>query len=97
LTDRQALHEVLSQQQNRYLVRQLCWVQTIEGLDAYILHPRDPGDYYLLVEALRPNPRATDVDVVIGVRGPIASPEMCNGLTVPIVVFDQILIWATTR
>ena len=31
-----------------------------------------------------------DIDVVIGMRGPIAPPEFCNGLMVPIVVFDQI-------
>ena len=55
LTDRQALHAVLSQRQNRYLVRQLCWVLTIEGLDTYILQPRDPADLDLLVEALRPD------------------------------------------
>jgi hypothetical protein len=90
LTDREALHKVLSQRQNRYLVRQLCWVFTIEGLETYILVPRDPVDYDMLVEAVRPAPRPTDVDVVIGVRGPIAPPEMCNGLMVPIVVFDQI-------
>jgi hypothetical protein len=90
LTDREALHKVLSQRQNRYLVRQLCWVFTIEGLETYILVPRDPVDFDMLVEAVRPAPRATDVDVVIGVRGPIAPPEMCNGLMVPIVVFDQI-------
>ena len=35
LTDRQALHGVISQRQNRYLVRQLCWVLTVEGLDTY--------------------------------------------------------------
>src|SRR5262249_42336759 len=35
-------------------------------------------------------PRPTDVDVVIGIRGPIAPQELCNGLTIPIVVFDQI-------
>jgi PatG C-terminal len=90
LTDREALHKVLSQKQNRYLVRQLCWVFTIEGLETYILVPRDPVDYDMLVEAVRPAPRPTDVDVVIGVRGPIAPPEMCNGLMVPFVVFDQI-------
>jgi hypothetical protein len=90
LTDRQALHEVLSQRQNRYLVRQLCWVLTVEGLDTYILHPRDPADIDLFVEALRPTPRLTDVDCVIGIRGPIAPPELCNGLMVPIVVFTQI-------
>src|SRR6266567_1379256 len=44
LTDRQALQKVLSQRQNRYLARQLCWVLSIEGLDTYILTPRDPAD-----------------------------------------------------
>ncbi len=90
LSDRQALHAVLSQRQNRYLVRQLCWVLTVEGLDTYILHPRDPADLDVLVEALRPTPRPTDVDCVVGVRGPISPPELCNGLMVPIVAFDQI-------
>ena len=90
LTDRRALHQVLSQRQNRYLVRQLCWVLTIEGLDTYILQARDPADLDLLVEALRPAPRPTDVDVVIGMRGPIAPPDLCNGLMVPIAIFDQI-------
>jgi hypothetical protein len=89
LTDRQALHSVLLQKQNRYLARRLCWVFTVEGLDAYILAPRDPADLDLLIEAVRPAPRPTDVDVVIGVRGPIAPPEICNGLLVPVVAFDQ--------
>jgi hypothetical protein len=87
LTDRQALQRVL--QQNRYLVKQLCWVMTVGGLETYILHPRDPLDFNLLVEALRPNPRPGDVDLVVGMRGPLAAPEMCNGLVVPVVVFDQ--------
>jgi hypothetical protein len=90
LTDRQAVHAVLSQRANRYLARQLCYVLTIEGLETYLLQPRDPGDRELLVEAVRPTPRPTDVDVVIGVRGPIAPPELCNGLMVPIVVFNQL-------
>jgi hypothetical protein len=89
LTDRAALHKVLSQRQNRYLARQLCYVLAIEGVETYILLPRDPADFDLLIEAIRPAPRPTDVDVVIGVRGPIAPPEMCNGLMVPIVAFDQ--------
>lgn len=90
LTDRQALHAILRQRQNRYLARQLCWVFTIEGLETYILQPRDPADLDLLVEAVRPTPSPLDVDVVIGVRGPIAPPELCNGLMVPIVFFDQL-------
>lgn len=90
LTDREALHKVLSERQNRYVARQLCYVLTIEGLETYILQPRNPADFDLLIETIRPAPRPTDVDVVIGMRGPIAPPEMCNGLMVPIVVFDQI-------
>lgn len=89
-TDREALQAVLTERANRYLVRHMCWLFTIEGLETYILVPRDPADFDLLIDAIRSSPRATDVDVVIGVRGPIASPEQCNGLMVPIVVFDQL-------
>ena len=90
LTDREALYAVLSKPENRYLSRQLCWVFTIEGLETYILQPTCFGDFNLLVEAVRPGPRPTDVDVIIGVRGPLAPPQLCNGLMVPVVAFDQI-------
>lgn len=89
-TDREMFKTVLSQPENRYLVRQLCWVLTIQGLETYLLQPRDPADFNLLLEALRPGPNPLDIDAVIGLRGPIAPPEMCNGLMVPIVAFDQI-------
>ncbi len=89
-TDREAMQSVLSARENRYLARQLCWVLTLQGLETYLLTPRDSADFDLLVEAVRPTPRPTDLDVVIGLRGPIAPPEMCNGLMVPIVFFDQI-------
>jgi hypothetical protein len=90
LTDLQVLRKVLGARDARYLVRQICWMLTIEGLPTYVLRPRDPGDYELLVETLRPATKPTDLDLVIGMRGPIAPPEFCNGLTVPIVMFDQI-------
>ena len=90
LTDRQARHKVLSQRENRYLARHQCWVMKIQGLDTYILTPRDSADLGLLVEAVRPEPAPADVDVVIGIQGPIAAPSVCNGLVIPIVVFDQI-------
>ena len=88
-TDQETFSKVLSKPENRYLARELCWVLTIQGLDTYIVYPRDPRDFDRLVEAIRPRPSPTDIDVVIGTRGPIASPELCNGLMVPIVVFDQ--------
>jgi len=91
LRDRQVAQNVLAEDQNRYLARQLCWVLRIEGLDTYILQPSDPADFKMLIEAMgRPYSSDNDVDVVIGLRGPIAPPGMCNGLTVPIVLFDQI-------
>jgi len=90
LTDRQALHRVLSERRNRYLVRHMCWVMTIEGLDTYILRPRDSADWDLLVEAFRPRPGTSDIDTVIGIRGPIAPPDLCNGLSVPMLLFTQI-------
>jgi hypothetical protein len=90
LTDRQARHKILSQPENRYLARLMCWIFTVEGLETYLLAPRDPTDLNLLVESLRADPSTTDVDVVIGATGPIASPDACNGLELPIVIFDQI-------
>ena len=89
-TDRQALKSAISEPQNRYLARALCWVFSIEGLETYILLPRDPADLALLIESYRDEPRRDDLDLVIGMRSHIAPPEMCNGLTLPIVVFDQL-------
>ena len=89
-TDQEVFFHALSKPENRYLTRQLCWVFSIQGLETYLLHPRNPVDCDRLVEAIRPRPSPLDIDVVIGVRGPIAPPEQCNGLMVPVVAFDQI-------
>lgn len=89
-TDHDAFHTVLSRPENRYLARHLCWVLTVQGLDTYIVQPRVPGDLDRLVEAIRPQPSPLDVDIVIGIRGPIAPPDACNGLMVPVVLFDQV-------
>lgn len=90
LTDRQALHSVLTKPENRYLARRICWVMTIEGLETYLLYPRDSLDLSLVIEALRRSPSPADLDIVIGSKGPLAPPELCNGLQVPLVIFDQI-------
>jgi hypothetical protein len=90
LTDRQVMKQVISAREHRYLARSLCWIFTIEGLETYILHPRDPADWDLLIEAFRAEPRRDDLDVVVGIRGGLAPPSMCNGLTLPVVGFDQL-------
>ncbi|MGW5366247.1 cyanobactin maturation protease PatG family protein [Actinopolymorpha pittospori] len=90
LTDRQLLHDVLTRPDNRYLTRQICFVFSVLGMDTYVLRPHDPLDYELLAEAVRPEPSPTDIDVVIGRRGPIAGPEVCNGLALPTVEIAQV-------
>jgi hypothetical protein len=89
-TDQQAIYALVSQRENRYLARQLCWVMSIQGLETYLLRPRDPADFDLLVETIRPVRSTDDLDVVVGLRGPVAPPEYCNGLMLPIVMFDQV-------
>lgn len=88
LNDQQLIESVL--RANPYIARKMCWVFVIEGLETYLLVPRDPADINLLLDAIRPTPRAIDIDVVVGVRGPVAPPEACNGLMVPVVFFDQL-------
>jgi hypothetical protein len=90
-TDRETLQAVLSARENRYLARQLCYVLTVQGLETYIVTPRDSADFDLLVQTVCAVPRPTDLDIVIGVLGQIAPPEMCNGLMIPIVAFDHFI------
>jgi hypothetical protein len=95
LTDREVVHTVLAESANRYLVRKLCWVFSIEGQDTYLLTPQDPTDLDMtdldmLIDAVRPTPTPNDIDVVIGALGRLAPPELCNGLVVPMVAFHQI-------
>lgn len=88
-TDQQAFHQVLCRRENRYLARQMCWVLMIQGLETYILMPRNPADIDLLISAIEPH-ETPWISLVIGTRGPIAPAEFCNGLMIPIVIFDQI-------
>ena len=50
------------QRQNRYLVRELCWVMNIEGLETYIVLPRDSADFDLRIESIRMRPQTTDLE-----------------------------------
>lgn len=90
MSDSAAFHAIISDRSNRYLARALCWVLAIEGLETYLLVPRDAADLDLLVEAVRPRPYEGDLDVVIGVHGPTAPPALCNGMQLPVVYFDQL-------
>jgi hypothetical protein len=88
-TDQQVLSNMLSAPENRYLARKMNWVLTIQEIDSYLVVPRDSADIDVLVQTVRPVPSSTDIDVIVGVMGPVAPPTFANGLTVPIVVCDQ--------
>ena len=68
---------MLSKLENRYLLRQLCLVMTIEGLETYILVPRDPADISLLVEAMRPTPQPVGPGRRHRQEGPHRSADRC--------------------
>ncbi|MEU4562382.1 hypothetical protein AB0F72_28715 [Actinoplanes sp. NPDC023936] len=89
-TDMETMHAVLSQRENRYLVRQMCWLFSVERLPTYVLIPRDQSDWDLLVDTIRTSNQSDDLEVVVGLRGPLASPERCGGVVVPVVAFDQL-------
>lgn len=93
LTDRQALFSVLNEPQNRYLSRQICYILAVHGLETYLVLPRDTADFAVLVEALGSQLRPADRHVLIGLRGPIAPPSLCNGLNLPVVGLDQLYVF----
>jgi hypothetical protein len=62
---------------------------SVQGLETYLVLPRDPADLDRLIAAIEPQDEA-QLCTLIGLRGPLAPPEYCNGLSIPILVFDQI-------
>jgi hypothetical protein len=85
LSNDAALQKVLGAPEYAYLVREMCFVLLVQKLETYILVPRNPQDYPMLVEAAK-----TELSVVIGTLGPVANPDVCNGLTLPYLIFDVI-------
>lgn len=90
MTDNEALYKALSEPQNRYLARKICWIFSVQSLETYLLRPRNPLDLDMLIDSLRSSPKLSDINIVIGVLGSIAPQQYCNGLQIPIVGFDQI-------
>ena len=93
MTHHELRHKILTDPDNRYIARQGCYVLTVGNVETYIIIPSDPLDLDKFVQTLRPVPSDGDIDLVIGRRGQIAPPEMCNGLLVPVVMVDQLYIF----
>lgn len=93
LTDQAVLYTALREQ--RYLANEVCWIFVVDSIETYILVPRDQYVLEQIVDAMRPAERGIDTDVVVGSLGPVAPPEMCNGLSLPMVLVDR--IWSFTK
>ena len=89
LTDQQAIYEILKQKENRYLAEDLCWVLSIGNIDTYLLQPVGEHVIDQFIEGIKPV-KTIDCDAIIGFRGPIAPPDACNGLQLPIVGVKKI-------
>lgn len=85
------LRATLTKLENRYLVRELCWVLAVDGIDSYVLTPSDPSDILLLAEAIRPNSRGDNLDSAVGrIVDPSPADVACSQIPLPLLAFDQL-------
>jgi hypothetical protein len=90
LTDRQVLHQVLSQAENAYLAREMCWVFSVNGVETFIVIPRSGLELNELVAALGTGSSDGATCVILGQRtGPLPG-SACAGLTLPGVIASKI-------
>lgn len=98
VTDQELLYAVLSQGQYLYIAREMCWVLRIDGdVDSYVCRPRTYVELNAFVEAIKPpaTPGERSYTVIVGPRGPLAGPDACNGLLLPIAVCNEIYHFTT--
>jgi PatG C-terminal/PatG Domain len=85
------LRATLITPENRYLVRELCWVLAVDGIDSYVLAPSDPTDILLLAEAIRPSSSSDHIDAAIGrIVNPLPADALCSQVPLPLLAFDQL-------
>ncbi len=79
LTDRQAIVETLKHG-IRYLARRLCYVMTIRAWRPTSCSRAILWTWICSWKQFDRGPGSIDLDTVVGLHGPIAPPDMCNGL-----------------
>nr|WP_280882269.1 hypothetical protein [Streptomyces pseudovenezuelae] len=84
------MYAVLSQGQNLYLARQMCWIFQSGDIDLFILMPRSQVELADLVTCLAPTPNLINFSLVVGSVGGAAPPSMCNGIQLPVAVCEQV-------
>lgn len=88
------LLEILREPATAYLARQLCWVFSAGGVDAFVVAPREDAQTKALVESLPPAEAADQtIQVVIGKIGPPLPGLACAAAALPTVLVDQHLVF----
>ncbi len=75
---------------NPHLARAVCFVHLIGGIPAYIVVPTGAEVLSSLVAAVHASGSQDRWSILIGKRGPMATPTTCNGLLAPMVACDQV-------
>jgi hypothetical protein len=88
------LQRVLSSPDTAWVGRYLCWGFASEGLDTFIVLPRDDADVARLAEVLPPAEREEVVHVVVGRTVPSPPNWPCAASGLPAVQADR--VWAFT-
>jgi hypothetical protein len=84
-SDDEALCAILTAPENDYLAREVCWVFSVQGVDAFIVKAADATTLKWVLSTVRPDKGPSDLDVVIGRMAGRASMVECNGLMLPTV------------
>ena len=98
IEDRAWLFTVLSRIEAGYIARELCWTVSVESEEGYILKPRDPSVWSMLIGGLQ-HPRmrtgsfAADLQVIIGTKGPAAH---VGNVDLPLLLVDHIAMTTLT-
>jgi hypothetical protein len=85
------LHDVLSRPEALYLARQTCFIFAVERQPIYALQARDSADLHSIISCLKSTPDGLDLDLVIGYKGPLLPPEASCGLSLPLLVVEQVI------
>ena len=89
-SDHELFARVLTEPGNLYLVRQLYWVLSVQGVEAYFVVPHYSSDIGQFVSSIRPNPDPADLDLVIGTTSPFSLPGPTSPLSLPLLTCDQL-------
>jgi hypothetical protein len=75
---------------NPHLGRSVCFALSVGGMPAYVVTPTTRDVLTGFLDAIEKRATEGAWTLIIGRRGPLASPATCGGLVAPIVACDQV-------